>query len=52
MNTSLWIALGVAVILVVGYLLVMRIFYRQSRELDKQIDYSKIKKLKDDEDKD
>jgi hypothetical protein len=37
---------------VVGYLLVMRIFYRQSRELDKQIDYSKIKKLKDDEDKD
>jgi low affinity Fe/Cu permease len=52
MNTTLWIALGVAVLLVVGYLLVMRIFYRQSRELDKQIDYSKIKKMKDDEDKD
>lgn len=50
MDTTLWIALGVAVTLVVGYLLVMRVFYRQSRELDKQVDYSKIKKWKDDED--
>jgi len=50
MNTTLWIALGVAVILVVGYVLVMRVFYRQGRDLDKQIDYTKIKKLKDDED--
>jgi low affinity Fe/Cu permease len=50
MTRTLWIALGVAVIVVVGYLLVMRVFYRQGRELDKQIDYTRIKKLKDDED--
>jgi len=50
MTSTLWIALGAAAILVVGYLLIMRVFYRQSRELDKQIDYGKIKKWKDDED--
>jgi low affinity Fe/Cu permease len=50
MNTTLWIVLGVAVTVVVGYLLVMRVFYRESRELEKHIDYTKIKKLKDDED--
>jgi low affinity Fe/Cu permease len=50
MTTTLWIALGIAAIVVVGYLLVMRLFYRRSRELDQQVDYTKIKKLKDDED--
>jgi low affinity Fe/Cu permease len=50
MNTTLWIALGVAVTVVVVYVLVMRVFYRRGRGLDKQIDYTKIKKLKDDED--
>jgi low affinity Fe/Cu permease len=50
MNTTLWIALGVAILLVLGYLLVMRVFFRQSRDLDKQIDPSKMKKWKDDED--
>ena len=49
MNTTLMIALGVAVLLVLVYLLVMRVFFRQSRDLDKQIDYSKMKKLKDDD---
>jgi hypothetical protein len=33
---------------VVGYLLVMRDFYRDSKALDKQIDYSKMKEWKDD----
>ena len=50
MNSTLWTALGVAVIVVAGYLLVMRYFFRRSREIDKQIDFSKIRKLKDDED--
>ena len=49
MDISLWIALGAAV-LVVGYLLVTYAFYYQSREADKHIDYSKMKKWKDDED--
>jgi hypothetical protein len=50
MDTTLWwIGLG-AVIVVVGYLLVMRVFFRQSREEDKHIDYSKIRPVKDDDD--
>jgi low affinity Fe/Cu permease len=48
-NTTLWIALGVAIVVVVGYLLVMRVFVRQSREVDKQIDYSKMREWKDDD---
>jgi low affinity Fe/Cu permease len=40
----------VAVVLVVGYLLVMRVFFKDSKELDKKIDYSKMKEWKDDED--
>jgi low affinity Fe/Cu permease len=44
-----FIAVGVALLAVVGYLLVMRVFYRESSELDKTIDYSKIKEWKDEE---
>ena len=38
-----------AAIVVVAYMLVMRAFYRQSRELDGQVDCSKIRKWEDDE---
>jgi low affinity Fe/Cu permease len=44
-----FIAVGVALVAVVGYLLVMRIFYRESAELDKSIDYSKMKEWKDED---
>jgi hypothetical protein len=40
----------IGVVLVVGYLLVMRVFFKQSKDLDKQIDPSKMRKWKDDED--
>jgi hypothetical protein len=43
------IAVVVGVLVVVGYLLVMRVFFRESKELDKKIDYSKMKEWKDDE---
>ena len=39
-----------AAILVIGYLLVMRVFFRQSRELDSHVDLTKMKVWKDDED--
>jgi low affinity Fe/Cu permease len=42
------IAAAVGVIVVIGYLLVMRIFYRDSKALDKNIDFSKMKEWKDD----
>ena len=48
MSTMEW--LGVAVVVaVVVYLLVMRAFYSESKEADKHIDYSKIRKIKDED---
>ena len=44
------IALTVGVLVVAGYLLVMRVFFRESKELDKKVDLSKMKEWKDDED--
>jgi low affinity Fe/Cu permease len=40
----------VAIVVVLGYLLVMRVFFKESKELDKKIDYSKMKEWKDDDD--
>jgi hypothetical protein len=50
MNTTLWIVLSVAVNLTVGYLLVMLVLYQQSREVDKHVDFTKIRPLKDEQD--
>jgi low affinity Fe/Cu permease len=50
MNNVVLIALGVGVIVVVGYILVIRVFFKDSKELDKKIDYGKMKPWKDDED--
>jgi flagellar basal body-associated protein FliL len=44
------IAVVVGLLVVGGYLLVMRVFFRESKELDKKIDYSKMKAWKDDKD--
>ena len=49
MTNTLWIILGCGVAVVVFYLLVMRVFFRQSREVDKRTDFSKIPPLKDDD---
>ena len=49
MNQVVFIVVGVAVVLVAGYLLVMRVFFKESKELDKKIDYSKMKEWKDEE---
>ena len=43
------IALGVGLLVVAGYLVVMRVFFRESEQLDKKIDYSKMKEWKDDD---
>lgn len=51
MSLSLWIALGVAIALVLFYVLCMEVLARKSREIDAQIDYSRIRPWKDDEDK-
>jgi hypothetical protein len=49
MNPVVLIALGVGAIVVVGYVLVVRVFFKESAELDKKIEYGKMKKWKDDE---
>jgi len=50
MNQVVLIAVVVGLLAVAGYLLVMRVFFKESKELDKKIDYSKMKEWKDDED--
>ena len=49
MNQVVFIVVGVAVVLVAGYLLVMRVFFKESKELDKKIDYAKMKEWKDED---
>ena len=50
MSMPPWIPLVVAVLVVLGYLLVMRVLFQRSRELDKQVDLTKIRPWKDEED--
>jgi low affinity Fe/Cu permease len=44
-----FISVIVAIVVVLGYVLVMRVFFRDSKEMDKKIDYSKVKEWKDDD---
>ena len=46
---TITIFLAVAVGLVVLYFLVMRVFFRDSKALDKKIDYAKMKEWKDED---
>ena len=43
------IAVGVAIAAVAVYVLVMRVFFKESKELDRKIDYSKMKEWKDED---
>jgi len=49
MNQTLWIFLAIAVVIVAGYFITMRVFFKESKELDKKIDYGKMKEWKDDD---
>ena len=50
MSTTLWTVFGVIVAVILLYLVTMRVFFRQSRDADKKIDFSKVREWKDDED--
>ena len=50
MNQVVLIAVVVGLLAVAGYLLVMRVFFKESKELDKKVDLAKMKKWEDDED--
>jgi len=49
MSPIVMIAVAVAFFVVAGYLLVMRVFFKESKELDKKIDYSKMKEWKEED---
>ncbi len=49
MDPVVLIALLVGAAVVLVYVLVMRVFFRDSKALDKKIDYSKMKEWKDED---
>ena len=49
MDRAVLVALAVGLAVVIGYLVVMRVFFRDSKDLDKKIDYSKMKEWKDED---
>jgi hypothetical protein len=49
LDIDLWVVMSIVGAIVVVYLLTMRIFFRQSREAVKRIDFSKVREWKDDE---
>ena len=49
MDRAVLVALAVGVAVVVAYLVVMHVFFKESKDLDKKIDLSKMKPWKDDE---
>lgn len=52
MTQTMWIVLAVSVIAVLTFLVAMRTLLRDNREIDKKIDYSKLRPYGDDEDED
>jgi hypothetical protein len=52
MTANLWIGFLAAAVLALGYVLVMRALYRQSRAADKQVDFSKLRPQQDEDGRD
>jgi hypothetical protein len=51
-DKALYIVLGIAIFLALGYVFGILDLIRQSREIDKKIDYSKLRPQPDDDDDD
>ena len=49
MTDTVLIFLAVAAVIVIGYFVTMRVFFKDSKELDKKIDHSKMKEWKDED---
>ena len=50
MDHALYLVIGVTVLVVLGYIFALRDLIRQSRALDRQVDYSKLRPQPPDED--
>lgn len=49
MTTTLWVVVAVTVVAVMAFVVAMRSLLRENREIDKKIDYSKLRPWEDDE---
>ncbi len=49
MDRAVVVALLVGAAVVIAYLIVMRVFFRESRSLDRKIDYTKMREWKDED---
>jgi hypothetical protein len=49
LSETAWIVIGAGIAIVAIYLVTMRVFFRQSRDADKKIDFSKVREWKDDD---
>ena len=49
MDSTLGVIVVLAVVAVLGYLMVMRVFVKESKALDRNIDIGKMKKWKDED---
>ena len=49
-DIDLWVVLAILGVVVALYFITMRIFFKQSEETYKKVDYSKVRKIKDEED--
>ena len=47
--TVIWVFVALAAFVIVGYFVAMRWFVKEGQELDKKIDYTKIKKWQDED---
>lgn len=52
MNNTLWIVSGVSIFVIVGFVVAMRSLLRENREIEKHIDYSKLRPWVDDDEDD
>lgn len=52
MSHTLWIVSGVSVFVIVGFAVAIRSLLRENREIDKHIDYSKVRPWVDDDEDD
>ena len=50
MEINGWVVAGLVAGVVALYLLIMRVFFRESRKADSEIDMSKVREWKDDDD--
>lgn len=52
MDPVVVVALAVGLAVVIAYVVVVRVFFRDSKALDRKIDYGKMKKWQDEEEAD